>query len=167
MSGEVAFGAAISEDRQFGSVAACRRRGPGKVLVDLMFYDHPRLLVAWLGGACAFADHVAVVVNSKAQSGTLVEPLRAAGIVATEPTAEDVAVAHGQFLDLIGDGGLQHLDQKPLTDAVRASQQRKLAGAKAWEPRLDVDQGPLVAATGAVWGFLRWEELAQPGAWAL
>ena len=167
MSGEVAFGAAISEDRQFGSVAAASRGGAGKVLVNLMFYDHPRLLVAWLDGACAFANHVAVVVNPKAQSGTLISPLAEKGIVVTEPSTEDVAVAHGEFLDRVADGGLEHLGQKPLTDAVRAAQQRPLAGAKAWDPRLNTDQGPLVAATSAVWAFLRWEELASPSAWTI
>ena len=110
---------------------------------------------------------VSLAVNPKSQSGTLIEPLKAAGIIAAEPTAEEMATAHGDFLDLVGDGGLEHLNQKELTDAVRAAQQRPLAGAKAWEPRLQVDQGPLVAATLAVWGFRRYEELSSPGAWTL
>jgi hypothetical protein len=168
VSGELALGAAISEDRQHASVAAAKRSPAGKVLVDLRFYDHPRLVVAWLTGAYAFTnDIVALVVNPKSQSGTLIEPLKAAGIIATEPTAEDVATAHGDFLDLIGDGGLEHLGQKPLTDAVRAGQQRPLSGAKAWDPRVAVDQGPLVAATLAAWQLVRHEELSSPGAWAL
>jgi len=74
-------------------------------------------------------------------------------------------VAHGQFLDAITAGQLEHLNQKELTDAVRASQQRPLAGAMAWDPKVAVDQGPLVAATLAVWQFARWVELSSPGAW--
>lgn len=168
MSGEFALAAAISEDRQHASVCVARQgSAPGKVLVDLRFYDHPRLVVAWLSGAYAFSEPVACVVNPKSQTGTLVEPLKTAGIIAVEPTAEDVAVAHGEFLDLVGDGGLEHLGQKELTDAVRAGQQRPLAGAKAWDPRITVDQGPLVAATLATWKFRRYLELASPGAWAI
>jgi hypothetical protein len=110
---------------------------------------------------------VAVVVNPKSQSGTLVKPLADAGVLILEMTAQDVAVAHGEFLDLVNDGGLEHLDQPPLTAAVRAAQQRPLAGAAAWDPKVAVDQSPLVAATGACWGFLRWEELAQPSVWAI
>jgi hypothetical protein len=163
---EIALGAAISEDRQRASVVAAGRVD-GKVTVDLKFYDHPRGVIAALTALYEARDPVAVVVNAKAQSGTLIEPLKAAGIIAVQPTAEEVAVAHGQFLDLIEDGGLQHLNQKPLTDAVRASQQRPLSGAKAWDPRVDVDQSPLVAATGAVWAFLRYEELASPGVWTI
>lgn len=166
MSGEVAFGAAISENRKHGSVVAAGRGESGKVLVDLSpFYDHPRLMVARLAELYAKHSPVAVVVNAKAQSGTLVEPLKTAGIIAVLPSAEDVAVAHGQFLDLVNDGALEHLDQPPLTAAVRAAQQRDLAGAQAWDPKVAVDQGPLVAATLAVWAFLRWEELASPGVW--
>lgn len=162
---EIAVGAAISEDRQHASVVAAGRVS-GKVLVDLKFYDHPRGVVAFLAALYEERDPVAVVVNAKAQSGTLIEPLKNAGIIAVQPTAEDMAVAHGQFLDLMDDGGLQHLNQKPLTDAVRAGQQRPLSGAKAWDPKVETDQGPLVAATLAVWKFLAYEELASPGAWS-
>jgi hypothetical protein len=168
MSGEVAFGCAISEDRRHGSIVAAGRSASGKILVDLApFYDHPRLLVARMGVLYIKHDPVAVVVNPKAQSGTLIKPLAEAGILVTEPSTQDVSVAHGEFLDLVNDGGLEHLDQDPLTAAVRAAQQRPLAGAQAWDPKVAVDQGPLVAATLACWAFLRWEELATPGVWAV
>ena len=168
MSGPVAFGAAISEDRKHGSIVAAGRGESGKILVDLApFYDHPRGLVARMGVLYVKHEPVAVVVNPKSQSGTLVKPLAELGIVVKEPTAQDVAVAHGEFLDLVNEGGLEHLGQKPLTDAVRAAQQRPLAGAQAWDPHAPGDQSPLVAATLAVWEFLRWEELSQPGAYVI
>jgi len=168
VTGEFALAAAISEDRLHASVAVARRSAvSGKTVVDLRFYDSPRLVVAWLSGAYAFSEPVALVVNPKSQSATLIAPLREAGIVAVEASAEEVAVAHGEFLDAIGAGDLEHLDQKPLTDAVRASAQRNLAGAKAWDPRVQVDQGPLVTATLATWQLRRHEELASPGAWNL
>lgn len=166
MSGEFALAAAISEDRQHASVAVARQGSPGKVRVDIRFYGHPRLVVAWLSGAYAFSEPVALVVNPKSQSATLIEPLRAEGIIACEPTAEEVATAHGEFLDAI-DGGLEHLGQKELTDAVRAAQQRPLSGAKAWDPKVVVDQSPLVTATLATWKFRRYLELASPGAWQI
>jgi len=168
VSGEVAFGAAISEDRKRGAiVAAGRERDGSRILVDLVWYDHPRRLAERLGELYARHDPVAVVVNAKAQSGTLVRPLAEIGIVVLEPSAEDVAVMHGEFLDLVNDGGLAHLDQPPLTAAVRAAAQRSLAGASAWDPKVGTDQSPLVAATGAVWGFLRWEAVSSPGVWAI
>jgi hypothetical protein len=168
VNGEVAFGVAISEDRKHAAIVAAGREKDGtRVVVDLVWYDHPRGAVARMGGLYVKHDPVAVVVNAKAQSGTLIEPLRNAGIIALEPSAEDMAVAHGEFLDVVNDGRLAHLDQPPLTAAVRAAQQRPLAGAQAWDPKVAVDQSPLVAATLACWAFLRWEELAQPGVWQI
>ena len=168
LPGEVAFAAAISENRKRGSILAAGRSDAGKILVDLSpFYGAPKLLPARMDALYMAHAPVDVVVNPKSQSGTLVKAFAELGIIVTEPTAEDVAVAHGEFLDLVNNGELEHLDQKPLTDAVRAAQQRPLAGANAWDPKPDVDQGPLVAATLAVWGFRRWEEVSKPGVWAV
>jgi hypothetical protein len=168
LTGEVAFGCAISEDRKHAAiVAAGRDDETGKILVDLApFYDHPRSVVVRMAKLVIDHDPVAVVLDPKSQSATLLKPFAEEGILVTRATAEDVVVAHGEFLDLVEAIQLVHLDQPPLTNAVRAAQQRPLAGAQAWERRVEVDQSPLVAATLACWGFRRWEELAQPGAWA-
>ena len=125
--------------------------------------EHPRGAVARLVELTQDHDPVAVVVDGRSQSSTLPRALADAGIVVTQPSTADVAVAHGEFLDLVNGGGLAHLDQPFLTAAVRAAQQRPLAGAAAWERKVAVDQSPLVAATEAVWGYLRWEEMASPG----
>lgn len=168
MSGEVAFACEISEDRKRCSIVASGRERDGtRVVVDLVWYEHPRGAVARLAELNAEHDPVAVVVDPRSQAATLLRPLAEAGVLVTEPGTADVATAHGQLLDLVNDGGLAHLDQPPLTAAVRAAQQRPLAGAQAWERRVLVDQSPLVAATLAVWAFLNWERLAAPGAWVI
>lgn len=169
LTGEVAFGCGLtSKDRQHATIAAAGRHESGRILVDISpFYDHPRGAVACMSGLYAKHDPVAVAMDPKSHAATLIKPLAEAGIVVTRLTAEDVAVAHGEFLDLVGDGQLMHLDQPPLTAAVRAAQQRPLAGAQAWERKVAVDQSPLEAATAAVWAFRRWEELASPGAWVV
>ena len=168
MSGEVAFACEISEDRRKAAVVASGREQDGtRVVVDLVWYDHPRGAVGRLVELSEKHDPVAVVVDPRSQAATLLRPLADAGVFVTEPATADVVVAHGEFLDLVNDGMLAHLDQAPLTSAVRAGQQRPLAGAQAWERRLVVDQSPLVAATLAVWAYRRWEELATPGVWAI
>ena len=168
MSGEVAFACEISEDRRHCAVvAAGREQGGTRVVVDLVWYEHPRGAVARLDELWVKHDPVAVVVDPRSQAATLLKPLAEAGVLVKEPGTADVAVAHGEFLDLVNDGRLAHLDQPPLTAAVRAAQQRPLAGAQAWERKVLVDQSPLVAATLACWAFLRWEELAAPGAWVV
>lgn len=169
LPGEVALGCHISEDRKHAAVVAAGRDSvSGKILVDLgPFYDHPRSVVARLAKLAIDHDPVAVVVNPKSQSATLLKPAAEAGVLLTLMSVEDVVVAHGEFLDLVNEQQLIHLDQPPLTAAVRAGQQRPLAGAQAWDPKVGVDQSPLMAATWACWGFRRWEELSQPGAFVL
>ena len=166
MSGEVALACEISEDRKHAAIVAAGREKDGtRLVVDLVWYDHPRGAVPRLAGLGVKHDPVAVVVDPRSQAGTLLRPLADAGVFVTQPATADVAVAHGEFLDAVNDGRLAHLDQPPLTAAVRAAQQRPLAGAQAWERRVLVDQSPLVAATLATWAFARWEELATPGVW--
>lgn len=168
LTGEVAFAAEISERRDRCAVVAAGRSTSGKILVDLApYYGAPsgaadRLAALWLKH-----DPVCVVIDPRSQAGTLLGPLAEAGIAVKQPTTADVVVAHGEFLDLVNQGLLEHLDQPPLTGAVKAGTQRPLAGAQAWDRRLAVDQSPLVAATLAVWGFTRWEELSSPGVYVL
>jgi hypothetical protein len=169
LSGEVAFGVEVSQDRKHAAVVAAGRDGEsGKILVDLApYYDHPRGVVARLDVLYMRHDPVAVVLDPRSQAATLTGPLAEAGIVVTRASAEDVAVAHGEFLDLVNDQQMIHLDQPPLTMAVRAAQQRPLAGALALERKVAVDQSPLVAAELAAWGYRRWEQVSQPGAWVV
>lgn len=168
LSGEVAFAAEISEKRDRCAVVAAGRSDSGKILVDLApFYGAPAGAVERLADLWAAHDPVCVVIDPRSQAGTLLGPLGEAGILVTQPTTADVVVAHGEFLDLVAQGALEHLDQPPLTAAVKAGMQRPLAGAQAWERRVAVDQSPLVAATLACWGFRRWEELSKPSVWAL
>ena len=168
VSGEVAFACEISEDRKHCSiVAAGRAEGRPGILVDLApFYDHPRTLVARMAVLYVKHDPVAVGGGPEVAGGDAAAAAgRGRGAGDASAGDSDVAVAHGEFLDSVNDGRLAHLDQPPLTAAVRAAQQRPLAGAQAWEPKVAVDQGPLVAATLATWAFSRWEELATPGVW--
>jgi hypothetical protein len=164
----VAFGAEISEDRKHAAIVGCGRGDSGRIVIDLVWYEHPRGAAARLAALYMKFEPVEVVVDGKSQAGTLLKPLAEAGILVTRPSPEDVAVAHGEFLDLVNEqDALEHLDQPPLTAAVRSAQQRPLAGAQAWERRVAVDQSPLVAATLACWAFRRWEELSRPGAWVI
>ena len=167
VSGEVSFAAEISQDRRLCAIAAGWRRPGGHVVAELVWYDHPAGAAARLGELYDKHDPVAVVVDGMSQAATLLRPLADAGVMVTAPKPRDVAVAHGEFMDLVNAGELDHLGQEPLTVAVRAAAHRPLAGAQAWERKLPVDQSPLVAATLAVWAFLGWEVLSQPGTFVI
>jgi len=165
---ECAFGAEIAESRHRCSVAKAWRDG-GRVTVKLEWYGSPAAAADVLAVFWARDDPVAVALDPRSQSATLVKPLAERGVLVTRLGAEDVAVAHGEFMDLAtaDPPGLRHLDQPEVTAAVRGAQTRPLAGARALERRVVVDQSPLTACEFAVWGFLRWEEMSQPGVYAL
>jgi hypothetical protein len=175
VSGEVTFGCQISEHctchpkgRQHAAIVAAGRGKSGRVTIDLVWYAHPSGAVARLAELSVRHDPLAVVVDAGSQSATLLRPLADAGVWVTSPPAREIASGHGEFLDLVNDGGLEHLDQPPMTAAVRAAQQRPLAGAQAWDRRtVQVDQSPVEAATLAVHAFLAWEVLSQPGTWVV
>jgi len=161
-----AFGAEIGVTRQRCAVGKAYRED-GRVTVEVVFYDSPSGAAAFIGERWMADDPVAVALDPKSQSATLIRPLADAGVLVTRLSAEDVAVAHGEFTDLVAGGALRHLNQEELTAAVRGAQQRALAGAQAWERRVQADQAPLNACTFAAWALLRYEELASPGAWNL
>jgi hypothetical protein len=168
VNNEVAFGAEISQDRsRCAIVAAGRSKAGKKVAVDLVYYDSPAGAVTRLEALYAAHDPVAVVIDPRSQAATLLTPLGNAGIVVTQPSASDLAAATGDIADLVNLGALEHLDQPPLTSAVRGALRRVLAGASAWERRVPVDASPLVAATLAAWGYLKWEAVSEPSAWLI
>lgn len=164
---ECAFGAEISENRDRAAIAKAWRVPQCPVTVEIAWYGSPLEAAAVLGGYWTDDDPVTVVLDPQSQSATMLAPLAEAGVLVRKLTAQDVAVAHGEFADLIRTGGLRHRNQPELTAAARAAQERRLAGARAIERRVMTDQSPLTAAEFAVFGFLRWEELAQPGAWQM
>ena len=163
-----ALGAEISEDRSRCSVAKAWRLAPGLLAVKLVWHGITAAAPDVLDALYMACEPVDVALDPKSQSATLDAQLAERGVVVRRLGPEDVAVAHGNFMDLVATGGLRHFDQPELTAAVRGAQLRPLAGAAALERRRVVaDQSPLTSAEFAVWAFARWEELSRPGAWVL
>ena len=72
MSGEITFACEISEDRKHASIVAAGREKDGpRLVVDLVWYDHPRDAVAKLADLGVKHDPVATVVDPRSQAGTL------------------------------------------------------------------------------------------------
>ena len=159
-----AFGVEISTDRQRCAVVRAHRPDD-RITVDMVWYEPPAEAVAFINGCYEADDPVAIALDPRSQTETLLRKLADAGVPVTRLGAEDVAVANGEFMDLLARRELRHLGQPEMTAAVRAAQQRPLAGAQAWERKVTVDQSPLNACTFAVWALQRYEELAQPGVW--
>jgi hypothetical protein len=161
----VALAAEISEDRSRCVIAAGWWDEDGRPVVEIVWSGDPSLAVVELVRLKARFVPVAVVVDGKSPSATLIEPLSRARITAREPSAQEMQVAAGDFRDLVRSGGLRHLDQPELTEAVRSVQQRRLAGGTSWLRRTDdgqADQAPLGAATLAVWALRHIKPIPPP-----
>lgn len=164
---ECAFGAEISEDRSRCAISKAWRLAPGRMAVKVVWHGPPPVAPAVMDALYVADDPVEVALDPRSQTATLCAQLAELGIMVKRLGPEDVAVAHGEFMDLVANGGLRHFDQPGLTAAVRGAQQRPLAGARALERRVMTDQSPLTSAEFAVWAFQRWEETSSPGVYAI
>lgn len=162
---ECALGIEISEDRSKCAIAKAWREAPGRMAVKLVWHGPPPVAPTVTDALYVADDPVAVAVDPRSQSATLCAQLAELGVMVKRLGAEDVAVAHGEFMDAASAGALRHFGQAQLTAAVRGAQQRTLAGATAIERRVQVDQSPLTASEFAVWALRRWEEVSAPSVW--
>jgi hypothetical protein len=147
----------VAESRQHVAIAAAGRLDDGYAAVEL---------AAYLSGVSGVVPEMlrlrtertvhAVIVDPRSPSANLIKPLRNAKIRVTEPSYEDVQVAHGDFVDKNNAGELRHVPSPLLDAAVRAMTERRLAGGVAWDRRGGgpVDVSPGVAAELALWGLL-------------
>ncbi len=165
--GECALGAEISQDRSRCAVAKAWRESVSRLAVKVAWHGVTGAAADVVDALYVADDPVSVALDPRSPSATLCGQLAERGIVVVRLGAEDVAVAHGEFRDLVATGKLRHFDQAGLTAAVRGAQERPLSGAVALERRVASDQSPLTASEFAVWAFTRWEELSRPGAWVV
>ena len=157
-----AFGIEVSFDRTHTAVvAAVAHRDVTVVSVQGYLPGVPVAPIAeYLGGQ---VERKAVVVDPRSPAANLIEPLKKAKIRLSEPSAHDLAVANGIFLDGINDGTVKYVANPVLEAAVRHAMARPLGGGQALDRRKpEVDQAPFVAAELAVWGLRKAAERGRP-----
>lgn len=154
---DIVLGVEISTDRLHTSVAAAGRLDDDVVAFELVGYFDGTDTAAMVA-ALATERSASVVIDPRSPAATLLEPLQSLntwGRKLLEPTAHDVAVAHGRFVDELRVGRLKYRAHWALDAAVQHADTRPLAGAEAIERRRsDVDISPLTASELAVWGLL-------------
>src|SRR5216684_3274779 len=126
MSGECAFGMEISEDRSRCAIAkawrartAAMQDAPSILAVKVVWHGPPPVAPTVMDALYVSDDPVEVALDPRSQSSTLCHQLGELGIIVKRLGPEDVAVAHGEFLDLAATGHLRHFSQPELTAAVR------------------------------------------------
>jgi hypothetical protein len=110
-------------------------------------------------------DPLGVVVDRSGPAGTSVGPLERSGVELTIPAAHDVAQAAEGFYDAVTHRTIVHQGDVRLGRAVAGAKQRPIGQAWGWDRRGTSDDiSPLVAASFALWGFLK-SEGTEPGVW--
>lgn len=108
-------------------------------------------------------DPIAVVIDTRSPAAELLVDLVNAGIPYETVNAVDVAAGAGLVRRLVHDGGVHHLDDQILNDAVMSAQPRPLAGGFAWGRRPSAgDITSLVAWTNAIARARRIEAEPEP-----
>lgn len=146
-----AFSVDVRPDRSAAAVAVTFRDGDGRLVAEVVNHQQgvnwviPRIVeLAERYGPCA------VAVDKGGPAGSLIPDLESAGVEVFVLGTGEVAQAYGLVLDLVAGGTLAHLDQEPLTEAVKAADRRPLGDRHTWDRRAaDGDISPLVAVTNA------------------
>jgi hypothetical protein len=95
---------------------------------------------------------IVVALDPKGPAGSLLAPLKLAGVDVLAVNGAEHAQACGGFLDAVIEDRLSHIGQVPLEVAVAGATRRTLGDAWAWSRRHStVDISPLVAVTLARW----------------
>jgi hypothetical protein len=108
-------------------------------------------------------------LDPRSPSSTLIESLKAEGMVLRLADAIGVATAHGRFRDLLLADRLRLTGHQALDEAAHAAEARRLAGSEAVDRYADggVEMAPLLAAELSVWmlGDPDEAEGITPGVW--
>jgi hypothetical protein len=167
--GRVVLAAEIALDRKSGSIAAAGWRADGKAHVGLVAHDGgtdwllPRLIEL----ARAHRLHEikraekrgpAIILDPTSPAGTLIDPLRAAGLEPVLMTSREVATSCGDMQDALTDGTVWHRDTPAVDVAIGGAVRRDL-GDGGWalgrrkSAAVSVDITPAVVVFNARWGL--------------
>jgi hypothetical protein len=164
--GEIALAVQVDYKRRSTAIVAAGARGDGGRLASIVDYrPGTSWVVARVAALRARWDPVAIAVQDKGPTGSLLEDMAKVGLTPSEnrdqprrgdiaiPWANEVADAYGMFVDAVLQRRLWHLDEAPLNLAVASAQTRALSGGTAWDYRGDTDSSPLQAVTLALWAY--------------
>ncbi|SCL15082.1 hypothetical protein [Micromonospora inyonensis] len=174
----VAIGIDITPKRDHAAIVACGFDAFG--LPRIVVLEHGEG-TEWLRESIekwhAKLKPVAWVLDEKSPAATLVLPMDRLGIHRMKerredwqrghlwiPTVPQYGAACGDFVDIVRQGQLVHLEQPELAVAVDGAASRPLGdGLWAWARKIaSADISPLVAASLALAALLRYQDLATP-----
>lgn len=144
----VAFALDMSPDRRYVSIGMCGRRRDGRLQVEVIDngtgtgWVVPRVVEL-----CDRWSPAGVALDPAGPAGSLLEPLKAAGVDVDVVSARQMAQACGAFYDDVTEDRLRHFGQPVLASALGAARKRPLGDSWAWHRKDATDISPLVAVT--------------------
>lgn len=155
-----AFSLDVRPDRGMASIGAAYQDEAGVLIAEVIAHAQG---VGWavprLVDLKSRYETCAVAVDKGGPAGSLIPELERAGIEVLVLGSGEVAQAYGQFVDGVAERTIVHLDQEPLTDAVRGATTRPLGERVTWDRRGEADICPLVAVTNAAFAHAASAEL--------
>lgn len=145
------LGIEISSDRTATWLALAGRTRRGLLLVELLDPVQGTDATSLVLELWSKHHLHQILIDPRSDTATLAAPLQGQGMPLVEVGPRDVAAAHGIFLDGLRAGQLKHRGNSALSAAMRAAQERPLAGSRAVDRRTG-DPAPLVAAELAIYG---------------
>lgn len=177
---DVVFAVRVSYDRDVTTIAACGMVGERRLVTLVEHRKGTHWVPERLKQLRKEWDPALVVLEDRGPSATLYEMLPdrddpdnvempeedtwhrprdrenpERGDLVT-PWADDVARAHGLFLDAVlqSTGDLWHTDDGPVNVALAHAEMRPLGGGRTWQDKGEHDAGPLQAVTLAYWAHV-------------
>lgn len=151
-AGRVVFGVDVSPSLRSAAIAVAGWRADGLPHVELVRHEPG---TAWLGGALDDLTKrhkpAAVVGHGTAQLKALIPDIGDIDLLSDG----DMAAACSALQAEVGDGGLRHLGDDILTDALRNAASKSMGdGGWLWRRKgSEGDIAPIVAVTSARWGL--------------
>jgi hypothetical protein len=151
------FAIGAAPDRSSAAIAVSGLRPDG--LAGLQVTDH-REGIGWLVNRAKAIQAkwrpARWIVDKRSAAGSVLGDLEKAGLPVEVVQATDVTHACGQLYDAMRDETLRHYGQAGLRTALAGADKRNLIGSWAFDWfNTGVDVSPLMAATYAHWGYLR------------
>lgn len=166
LEGPVALSVDASPDRSTAAVSIAGHANGSPFVATTEHRSGVTWATAYIASRWERGQVRAVVIDAASPAASLIEPLRATGVLVTVTGSRDYAAACGAFYDSVIDADLTHAGQPALASAVAAARKRKLGDAWAWSrAQAESDITPLVSATLALWALTA-EGVAQPKAQA-
>jgi len=151
------FAIEVAPDRSSAAISVVGKRPDGFIGVQVVEnHEGTNWIVNRVKAIDAKWHPLKWVIDKRTATNTVIAELEREGIKLELMTATDVATACGQIYDGFRDDLLRHYNQAALRSALAAVDWRKLSESRAFDRmNSQVDQSPLMSATFAYWGYLR------------